>query len=299
MGKESVVTIGGHLYRYAYEGDSQKTIYLGPVGDSPPLTEQEFHRLTSQRTTSILFLEKDDTHPIAVSVKEEEKESTTWIVETFTDKEGWKTKSTASKSQEEAVAFAKRLYKESREVPAHTVRRNSKEWKWVQENLEKVNYWRYDEMTGQEMGEITPLDAALEAIQRRLKENPQAKVRYNPGGKKEGGYYNLHVHSNLWYDIWTDGEYDGPIPKKPKPRGPTKAQRLASLQGKYKFERGKGGWSITQPKGFGGTLMAQDIDNMGRYGNELLVAKTTEELEEKIQESMGKKPTHQEHLEVR
>jgi hypothetical protein len=37
---ESVVSINGHLYRYEYrEG---RTIYLGPVGEAPALSEQDF-----------------------------------------------------------------------------------------------------------------------------------------------------------------------------------------------------------------------------------------------------------------
>jgi hypothetical protein len=42
MGGESIVDIGGHQYRYEYDPDTGKTLYRGPVGDSPPLAEAEF-----------------------------------------------------------------------------------------------------------------------------------------------------------------------------------------------------------------------------------------------------------------
>jgi hypothetical protein len=45
MGKESVVDIGGHQYRYTYDPESKKTLYLGPVGSAPPLSEADFSRL--------------------------------------------------------------------------------------------------------------------------------------------------------------------------------------------------------------------------------------------------------------
>jgi hypothetical protein len=48
MGKESVVTIGGHQYRYEYDGESGKTIYKGPVGSAPELGEAEFLSAVSE-----------------------------------------------------------------------------------------------------------------------------------------------------------------------------------------------------------------------------------------------------------
>lgn len=46
MGKESVVDISGHRYRYEYDEASQKTHYLGPVGDAPAMSEEEFLAMT-------------------------------------------------------------------------------------------------------------------------------------------------------------------------------------------------------------------------------------------------------------
>jgi len=43
--KESIVDINNHQYRYGYDPDSQRTRYLGPVGDSPELCEEDFQRL--------------------------------------------------------------------------------------------------------------------------------------------------------------------------------------------------------------------------------------------------------------
>jgi len=42
MGKEHVVEIKGGRYRYAYDPDTKKTLYRGPVGDSPQLSEEQF-----------------------------------------------------------------------------------------------------------------------------------------------------------------------------------------------------------------------------------------------------------------
>ena len=41
--KESVVSIGGHQYRYGYDPGTKSTEYLGPVGDAPELSERIFH----------------------------------------------------------------------------------------------------------------------------------------------------------------------------------------------------------------------------------------------------------------
>jgi len=40
--KETTVEIGGHRYRYHYDPDTQKTVYDGPVGSAPELSEAEF-----------------------------------------------------------------------------------------------------------------------------------------------------------------------------------------------------------------------------------------------------------------
>jgi hypothetical protein len=40
--KESIVQIGENLYRYGYDPQTKETRYLGPVGKSAPLTEEQF-----------------------------------------------------------------------------------------------------------------------------------------------------------------------------------------------------------------------------------------------------------------
>jgi len=40
------VEIGNHEYRYTWDSDTQKTKYLGPVGSSPPISEEEFLMMT-------------------------------------------------------------------------------------------------------------------------------------------------------------------------------------------------------------------------------------------------------------
>jgi hypothetical protein len=47
--KESVVEINENWYRYQYDPETQKTQYLGPVGDSPTLSEEEFLREMDRR----------------------------------------------------------------------------------------------------------------------------------------------------------------------------------------------------------------------------------------------------------
>ena len=42
MGKEHIVGIKGHQYKYAYDPDTQSMKYLGPVGSSPPISEEQF-----------------------------------------------------------------------------------------------------------------------------------------------------------------------------------------------------------------------------------------------------------------
>ena len=54
MPQENIVEIpdgSGNRYRYAYDPSSKTTRYLGPVGDSPPLTEEDFFDLI--QTTDI------------------------------------------------------------------------------------------------------------------------------------------------------------------------------------------------------------------------------------------------------
>ena len=44
MGKISEVDIKGHRYRYQYNEETGATEYLGPVGDAPAISEEEFLR---------------------------------------------------------------------------------------------------------------------------------------------------------------------------------------------------------------------------------------------------------------
>jgi len=45
----------GNKYRYEYEGGS--TVYKGPVGDSPQLTEEEFMAAMDQEPPTLLLME--------------------------------------------------------------------------------------------------------------------------------------------------------------------------------------------------------------------------------------------------
>lgn len=42
---ESIVTINGYQYRYEYDKSSGKTVYKGPVGNAPALSEGQFLRV--------------------------------------------------------------------------------------------------------------------------------------------------------------------------------------------------------------------------------------------------------------
>jgi len=55
--KESVVQIGGHRYRYVYDHETHATVYKGPVGSAPDLSEEEF--LTWMLFDAINFPEPD------------------------------------------------------------------------------------------------------------------------------------------------------------------------------------------------------------------------------------------------
>jgi hypothetical protein len=42
---ETIAEINGNRYRYRYDPDTKSMTYLGPVGSTPPITEEEFFRL--------------------------------------------------------------------------------------------------------------------------------------------------------------------------------------------------------------------------------------------------------------
>ena len=46
---DNIVTINNNQYKYTYDPKTQNTHYLGPVGDSPPLTEEEFLVMVTQK----------------------------------------------------------------------------------------------------------------------------------------------------------------------------------------------------------------------------------------------------------
>ena len=58
---ENVVIIKGNQYKYCYDGHTQETKYLGPVGNSPALSEQEFFDIlrVSDKNKLDPYLDKD------------------------------------------------------------------------------------------------------------------------------------------------------------------------------------------------------------------------------------------------
>ena len=54
MGKESIVQIGNHQYRYEYDPATQSMKYRGPVGSAPKISESEFLMLIASTTMDTL-----------------------------------------------------------------------------------------------------------------------------------------------------------------------------------------------------------------------------------------------------
>jgi hypothetical protein len=50
MSKDSIAVINGHEYKYRYNPETKSMDYLGPVGDAPPLTQEEFRMVIEKRT---------------------------------------------------------------------------------------------------------------------------------------------------------------------------------------------------------------------------------------------------------
>lgn len=68
--KESIVDIEGHSYRYGYNESTQKTVYLGPVGDAPALTEEQFLQEIKFSEDDIKFMEETTDEGIIFCVAE-------------------------------------------------------------------------------------------------------------------------------------------------------------------------------------------------------------------------------------
>jgi hypothetical protein len=45
MSKDSIAVINGHEYKYRYNPETKGMDYLGPVGDAPPLSQEQFREL--------------------------------------------------------------------------------------------------------------------------------------------------------------------------------------------------------------------------------------------------------------
>lgn len=72
--KESVVEIpegSGHLYRYGYEAGSQKTVYKGPVGDAPTISEGQFEDFFASRRVYPAVLDAAKAESIAERAEKE------------------------------------------------------------------------------------------------------------------------------------------------------------------------------------------------------------------------------------
>jgi hypothetical protein len=58
MSKDSIAMINGHEYKYQYNPETKLMDYKGPVGDAPPLTQEQFQeemKRFSQREATFFF----------------------------------------------------------------------------------------------------------------------------------------------------------------------------------------------------------------------------------------------------
>jgi len=81
MGKESVVEIppgSGNRYRYAYDPDTQKMRYMGPVGESPPIDE-----VTFQEGFADPLVDYSDSDETVVFFIATDKLGKKWVLESF------------------------------------------------------------------------------------------------------------------------------------------------------------------------------------------------------------------------
>ena len=91
MGKESIVEINGHQYRYEYVDG--KTVYRGPVGDGPALSEEEFLAAVEERKPwETLDVQEEIFDPAWGKVWDEidplERDINQWSIDAFNEKYG-------------------------------------------------------------------------------------------------------------------------------------------------------------------------------------------------------------------
>jgi hypothetical protein len=91
MGKVSTVEINGHLYRYEYQDGN--TVYLGPVGDAPTLSETEFMAAVGEvKPWQTLQIQEEIFDPAWGKVWDEidslERDINQWSIDAFNEKYG-------------------------------------------------------------------------------------------------------------------------------------------------------------------------------------------------------------------
>jgi hypothetical protein len=74
MSKDSIAVINGHEYKYRWNGETKEMDYLGPVGDSPSLTETQFRELFRAVTFMDVELEPENLETITGGEEEFEEE---------------------------------------------------------------------------------------------------------------------------------------------------------------------------------------------------------------------------------
>jgi hypothetical protein len=107
MGKESVVEIGGHQYRYQYDEESGKTLYKGPVGTAPELGEAEFLKAVKQK--------QDRTYIATYQVGTKQNADGEWVIPTY---------QTVTIEAKDSAELADKLVRQSSSKPNRSLHKN-------------------------------------------------------------------------------------------------------------------------------------------------------------------------------
>lgn len=179
--KVSVVEINGSYYRYGYDPDNQGTRYLGPVGDVPTLSEEEFLSLFSDRPGEF----KGSIRPSGFAMTKEQKKRRGQILRKMEEQ-----------MRRESVNFKDlNLFEQDILVDSY------KEWKHqnrIPTAVESLELWRLQEMDIIEihavsLAELGAEGASLYEISFTKKGEKMMEMELTPGAKfLEGVEFSRH-----------------------------------------------------------------------------------------------------------
>jgi hypothetical protein len=121
MSKESIALINGHEYKYRYNPETKLMDYLGPVGEAPSLTQEQFRSAMEER--------KEKIHPPFYRATREETDK--WRRE-----EGWEEWDALRRSGKLSSGFP--WNKEP----------GKEEWEWVKANAFRILLVNFDRYRG-------------------------------------------------------------------------------------------------------------------------------------------------------